>query len=113
MPRPKHPITEALGLDDEGKVRSLKSRFPLIPFSKLKPTTERDYLVKGIVPRDGLIPVWGPPKCGKSFWVSDLVLHVALGWEYRGHKVVQGAVVYCASEGSVGFRKRAEALRRQ
>jgi hypothetical protein len=88
-------------------------RFPLIPFSKLKPTKERDYLVKGIIPRDGLIPVWGPPKCGKSFWVSDLVLHVALGWNYRDHKVMQGAVVYCAFEGAVGFRKRAEAFRRQ
>ncbi len=39
------------------------------------------------------------------------MLHVALGWEYRGRKVVQGAVVYCAFEGQDGYGKRAEAFR--
>jgi hypothetical protein len=34
-------------------------------------------------PRVGLIVVWGPPKCGKSFWVTDAMLHVALGWPYH------------------------------
>jgi hypothetical protein len=38
--------------------------------------------------------IWGPTKCGKSFWVFDLMLHVALGWDYRGMKVRQGTVVY-------------------
>ena len=54
----------------------------------------------------------GPPKCGKSFWFLDLLLHVALGWEYRGRRVQQGAIVYCAFEGAEGFKKRAEAFRR-
>jgi hypothetical protein len=31
-------------------------------------------------PRVGLILVWGPPKCGKSFWTFDTVMHIALGW---------------------------------
>jgi hypothetical protein len=88
-------------------------RFPLITFSELRPTLSRDYLVKGILPRNGLVPVWGPPKCGKSFWISDLALHVALGWEYRGHKVVQGTVIYCAFEGAAGFKKRAPAFRQR
>ena len=49
-----------------------------------------NYLVKGILPRTGLAVVWGTPKCGKSFWTFDLVVHIALGREYRGRKVQQG-----------------------
>jgi RecA-family ATPase len=44
--------------------------------------------------------------------VFDLAMHVALGWEYRGHRVEQGAVVYFALEGGRGFRGRIEAWRR-
>ena len=86
-------------------------RFELIPFDKIRLDTTPAYLVKGIVPRVGLCVFWGPPKCGKSFLVFDLVMHVALGWEYRGRKVRQGAVVYCALEGCAAFKNRVEAFR--
>jgi hypothetical protein len=72
-----------------------------------------NYLVKGILPRTGLAVVWGTPKCGKSFWTFDLVVHIALGREYRGRKVQQGVVVYCALEGGGGFGNRIEAWRKQ
>ena len=68
-------------------------------------------MVKGILPRTGLVVIWGPPKCGKSFKTFDLAMHIALGWEYRSRKVRQGPVVYCAVEGGHGFRKRIEAWR--
>ncbi len=86
-------------------------RFQLVPFEKISLDTTPAYLVKGLVPRVGLTVVWGPPKCGKSFFVFDLVMHVALGWEYRGKRVRQGHVVYCALEGAEGFRGRVEAFR--
>jgi hypothetical protein len=88
-------------------------RFQLIPFGDLKPSSEPAYLIKGLFPRVGLVVVWGPPKRGKSFWVTTTMLYVALGWEYRGHKVFQGAVVYCAFEGQDGYGKRAEAFRQR
>jgi hypothetical protein len=86
-------------------------RFQLVPFVQLKPSTAPDYLVKGLIPRVGLTVIWGPPKSGKSFIISDLMMSVALGWEFRERKVIQGAVVYCAFEGADGFGKRAEAFR--
>jgi AAA domain len=55
----------------------------------------------------------GAPKCGKSFFTFDLSMHVALGWTYRGQKVEQGTVVYCAAEGGVGFSNRVEAWRQR
>ena len=83
-----------------------RKRRRLLPFSQLNPRPNIEYLVKGIIPRVGLVVVWGPPKCGKSFWVFDLSLHVALGRPYRDHLVRQGTVVYCALEGEEGFLKR-------
>jgi hypothetical protein len=51
--------------------RKTESRIKLIPFDKIKLGTEPRYLVKGIIPRESLAVVWGPPKCGKSFWTFD------------------------------------------
>jgi AAA domain len=88
-------------------------RFALVPFDQIEISAGASYLVKGLIPRAGLVVVWGPPKCGKSFLTFDLSMHVALGWEYRGRRVKQGCVVYCALEGAQGFRARVEAFRRE
>ncbi len=86
-------------------------RFPLVPFDQMTVGDRHDYLVKGLIPAEGLAVVWGPPKCGKSFWMFDLAMHIALGWPYRGRIVRQGEVVYVALEGERGFAARAEAFR--
>jgi RecA-family ATPase len=86
-------------------------RFVLVPFNDVRVGTKRRYLVNGYLPREGLIIVWGPPKCGKTFWVFDLVMHIALGWEYRGCRVEAGNVVYVACEGELGLAARVEAFR--
>ncbi|PNE10940.1 MAG: hypothetical protein CR217_11555 [Beijerinckiaceae bacterium] len=90
-----------------------QKRFELIPFDKIAFDTAPAYLIKGIVPRVGICVVWGPPKCGKSFFVSDLLMHAALNWPYRERRVQQGAVVYCAFEGQTGLRNRVEAFRQR
>jgi hypothetical protein len=90
-----------------------RTRFRLKRFDEIKPSTEPDYRVKGLLPRVGLAVVWGPPKCGKSFWAFDVSMHIALDWEYRGRRVQPGPVVYCALEGGHGFAKRVEAWRQR
>ena len=87
-------------------------RFKLVAFADLRPGPEPLYLVDELIPVAGLVDVWGKAKCYKSFWTLDLMLHVAMGWEYRDRCVHQGAVVYCAFEGAHGYKKRVEALRR-
>ncbi len=88
-------------------------RFPLIHFDKIQLKTAPSYLVKGLIPRQGLVVIWGPPKCGKSFWAFDVAAHIALGWSYRERKVRQGAVVYLVLEGEHGIGARVEAFRQQ
>jgi len=86
--------------------------FPLQAFENIALDLDyRNYLVKGLIARTGLAVIWGPPKCGKSFWAFDLGMHIALGWDYRGHKVQQAPVVYVALEGHLGFPARKEAFR--
>jgi AAA domain len=94
-----------------GDAQEGPSRFALIRFGDFKPLDGDDYCVKGVLPSSGLAIFWGAPKCGKSFFVFDLLMHVALGWEYRGHRVRQGPVVYVCLEGARAFRKRREAFR--
>lgn len=86
-------------------------RFPIMRFEDVQLSTSRRYLIKNVIPRHGLCVAWGPPKCGKSFWIFDLTMHVALGWEYGGRRVEQGPVCYVACEGAEGFKARIEAFR--
>ncbi len=88
------------------------SRFVLTRFADFTLLQGDDYCVKGFLPRRGLAVFWGLPKCGKSFIVFDLLMHVALGWDYRRCHVKQGSIVYVCLEGGRGFRRRCEAFRR-
>lgn len=87
-------------------------RFKLTPFDDIKAQPQGRYLIKGLFPSESMIVVWGPPKCGKSFWTFDAAMHIASAQDdYRGLKVRAGAVVYIAAEGAGGFLGRAQAWR--
>lgn len=89
------------------------SRIYLVPFDDIRTGTEPAYLIKGLIPRVGLTLIWGAPKSGKSFKALDAVMHVALGWPYRGKRVQQGPAVYVAAEGQSGLQNRIEAFRQK
>jgi hypothetical protein len=90
-----------------------KPQIPLTLLSEIPLGKSPLYLVRKFIPRAGLVVIWGPPKCGKSFLAFDISMHVALGWDYRGRKVKCGTVVYCAFEGQTGIPARAEAFRQR
>jgi hypothetical protein len=97
-----------------GRDHQFATAIRLIPFEQITlGQNARPYCVKGLIPREGLTIIWGPPKSGKSFWTFDLCMHVALGWDYRGRKVQQGSVVYCSFEGQAGLAARIEAFRQE
>jgi AAA domain len=114
------PVAWEKAFDDDpqpgpsgGNGHAKPTRFQVKPFEAIQLSTAPNYLVKGIIPRTGLVVAWGPPKCGKSFWIFDLTMHIALGWKYRKKRVQQGTVVYFALEGGGGFAARVEAWRRR
>jgi hypothetical protein len=64
-----------------------KYRFRLLAFQEMRPGIEPSYLVDELIPSTGLVLIWGKQKTLKSFWVLDIMLHVALNWTYRDHAV--------------------------
>jgi hypothetical protein len=109
---PPFPTSEDdYGFDAPPPRETSPTRFVLIRFADFTPLEGDDYCVKDLLPRNGLAVFWGKPKSGKSFFVFDLLMHVALGWDYRGHRVKQGPVIYVCLEGARAFRKRREAFR--
>jgi len=107
---PAEPSTAPKG--DDNRRSASRVAFPLIPWNQIRLSTAPSCLVQGLIPQTGLVVIYGAPKCGKTFWVLDLMMHVALGWPYRRRHVQQGPVVYCLFEGLAGFSARAEAFRR-
>ena len=105
------PIVNGKPRSSERATSDRLPHFALVPFHDIRLLLDPYYLVKGLIPREGLVVIWGPPKCGKSFWAFDLVMHIALGREYRDHRVNQGPVVYVACEGERALGARAEAYR--
>jgi AAA domain/Bifunctional DNA primase/polymerase, N-terminal len=102
---------EQAGGEEPRKER--RGRFKFTPSWELRPgAAETPYLVDELIPAKGIVLMWGPPKCLKSFFMLGMMWHVANGWEYRDRTVQQGAVMYCAFEGSHGYTKRVPALRR-
>lgn len=93
--------------------RRQEPRFRLVPFAEITLDRSRNYLVQGLIPREGLVVFWGPPKCGKTFVLFDMMLYVALGWLYRGRRVAKGPVVYIACEGERGLGARVQAFRQK
>lgn len=86
-------------------------RFVLVAFKDIKLSTRRQYLIKGLLPREGLALIWGPPGCGKSFLAYDMAMHIALGQPFRGRRTAKGPVVYVACEGEPGIPQRTEAYK--
>jgi hypothetical protein len=107
--QPEH----AAPADSSEPVDSSAAKFTFTAFGKIAWSAATEHLIYGILPRAGLVVVYGKPKCGKSFWVYDLVMHPARGIDYRGHDVIPGIVVYLAAEGGSGFARRIEAYRRR
>jgi hypothetical protein len=81
-------------------------KFVLKPFESIKFDSKEEWLVKRILPRQGIVAVYGASQSFKSFLVAHLAMYVALGWDWAGRRVEQSAAVYIAAEGASGLRKR-------
>ena len=82
---------------------------PLVYFQDVEPALTGDDFVEGLLIRGAMSVFYGPSNCGKTFFASDLALHVAMGKPWNGREVAQGGVIYCALEGSHGIRNRVAA----
>jgi len=90
-------------------------RIPRLPVEWLvdiEPQLTGLWLVKRLLPAQGLALIYGHPGSGKSFFALDLAMHVALGWDWARRRVKPGLVIYIGAEGVAGLRNRLVAFRR-
>lgn len=78
-------------------------------FSDISPDLETQDFVQGLLVSGSAVVIYGASNSGKTFWATDLALHIAAGHEWNGRRVEQGGVLYLAMEGMVGFRNRVAA----
>jgi len=64
---------------------------------------------KGILPKNGLSVLFGPPGTGKSFLALDWAASIASGDNWSDYDVSQGYVLYICAEGVTGFKSRVAA----
>lgn len=63
-------------------------------------------LIRGILPREELVMIYGQSSAGKSFVAFDMALAVARGISWNGYKVRQGMVGWIAAEAEGSMRNR-------
>ncbi|WP_240464602.1 MULTISPECIES: AAA family ATPase [Burkholderia cepacia complex] len=84
-------------------------RYRLQTADDLLNAPQQRWLVRGVIPADGMISMYGPSGSGKSFLVLDLCAAIAGDEEWFGYRVTAAPVIYVALEGEAGLSKRAQA----
>lgn len=85
----------------------------LLTIQDIENCKETEYLVEELLPAKSLCVLWGKPGVGKSFLALDVAFHVATGQSWQSRRVMEGSVVYIASEGAAGVLKRWNAWKKQ
>lgn len=88
-------------------------RFRLLTAGELAASPPMKWLVRGVLPREGIGAVYGPSGSGKSFLALDLQGAIASKRDWFDHRTKPVPVLYVALEGESGIRQRAEAWEQQ
>ena len=102
-------IVEAAAREAGEAIEKAKTKFRIEPALAFAQRPGVSWFVKGVLPRSGLVVMYGQPASGKSFIALDIVAAIARGVTWRGRKVKKGRVVYVAAEGVGGFATRLKA----
>lgn len=84
----------------------------LLSLEALRKLPPPEWLIDGVLTKQGLAVMYGAPGSCKSFMAIDMALAVAAGRRWHGHKVAQGPVIYIAAEGVAGLANRVTAWER-
>lgn len=105
--------------DDAPEVEDVKAAEPpkpgksmrIMSMAEVEAMPPPQWLIEGLIPAQGLVIPYGPPKAGKTFIVLAMALHIAAGMDWEGKPTRQGAVVYVVGEGLGGFATRLAVMR--
>jgi len=77
----------------------------------IRPSLDANDFVQGVLGDGQFSVVYGESNCGKTFFMTDLSFHIAMGERWRDKRIEQGGVIYVALEGSYGLINRIAAYR--
>lgn len=89
------------------------SRYRLMTAAEISSLPPVRWLVRGILPADGLAAIYGASGSGKTFLALDLLAAVARGQAWFGNKTLPSPVTYVALEGETGMSQRVQAYERR
>lgn len=98
-------ISEQLATLADG-AQTAKPRFQLLTVADMLAQPRPEPLIDGLVSLNSLGLLYGPSGVGKSVLLLDMMAHVAYGWDWHGHAVTQGPVVYVCAEGQAFMGER-------
>ena len=88
-------------------------RYKLLSGADLCNAPRMRWMVRGVLPVEGLAALFGASGSGKSFLMLDIAAAVAGGdYEWFGRRVTQAPVTYACLEGEAGMGKRVQAWSR-
>jgi hypothetical protein len=89
--------------------------FESFSFDALLSLPPKPWLIDQVIGRGDIGMIYGPPGCGKTFVVIDLILAACTGeqWAKRFDPVSKLNVAYCAGEGISGLPSRFKAAARR
>ncbi|CCG41816.1 AAA family ATPase [Magnetospirillum molischianum] len=95
----------------EAEAPSAPRLLPTLRYVDIEASIGTADFVEGLLIDGGLSLAFGASNSGKTFLVTDMGLHVALGWPWHGREVEAGGVLYVAGEGGSGIKNRIAAFR--
>lgn len=85
-------------------------RYKLLSGADLSNAPPMRWMVRGVLPLEGLAALFGASGSGKSFLMLEIAAAVAGGeYEWFGRRITQAPVTYVCLEGEAGMGKRAKA----
>jgi len=100
-------------VNNTGEVLETPKNGKILPFKwayDIEAQINANDFVEGMLGNGQFSVVYGESNCGKTFFMTDLAFHVAMGKRWRDRRVDQGGVVYVALEGSYGLSNRIAAF---
>lgn len=88
---------------------NVEKRYQLLSVTDIQKLPKIDWLVKDVLPAQGLACIYGPSGSSKSFLALDLSLSIACKTDWFGLKIKCVPVLYIVLEGLQGFIKRVDA----
>ena len=112
-PNGAKPTPVAAHVDAEADEQEVIPPLPVVYFDDIQPKLNAADFVEGLLIEAAMSVIYGQSNSGKTFFISDLALHVAAAKPWCGREVAQGAVIWLAMEGAFGISNRISAWREE